>query len=72
MDIPPSRNPRLKSREFLSKPTVKQNLAAIRGLFDYLVTGGLRRKPYILLRAASHARPSVAIAGGKRCFPPVI
>ena len=39
--VTPSRNPRLKSREFLSKPTVKQNLAAIRGLFDYLVTGGV-------------------------------
>ena len=37
----PSRNPRVKNREFLSKPTIKQNLAAIRGLFDYLVTGGI-------------------------------
>ena len=39
--VTPSRNPRVKTTEFLSKPTVKQNLAAIRGLFDYLVTGGV-------------------------------
>ena len=37
----PSRNPRVKNREFLSKPTIKQNLAAIRRLFDYLVTGAI-------------------------------
>ncbi len=39
--VTPSRNPSVKSSEFLSKPTIKQNLAAIRGLFDYLVTGGV-------------------------------
>ncbi len=39
--VTPSRNPRVKAQEFLSKPTIKQNLAAIRGLFDYLVTGGV-------------------------------
>ena len=38
----PSRNRTQKNRDvFLKKPTVKQNLAAIRGLFDYLVTGGV-------------------------------
>ena len=42
----PSRNPRVKNREFLSKPTIKQNLAAIRRLFDYLVTGGTEERTF--------------------------
>jgi len=38
----PSRNRTQKNRDvFLKKPTIKQNLAAIRALFDYLVTGGV-------------------------------
>ena len=38
----PSRNRTQKNRDvFLKKPTVKQNLAAIRALFDYLVTGAI-------------------------------
>lgn len=57
----PSRNPRVKNREFLSKPTIKQNLAAIRGLFDYLVTGGIL--PFN--PAASVRGPKYSIKRGK-------
>ena len=42
LSVSPSRNHTQKTRDvFLKKPTVKQNLAAIRRLFDYLVTGGV-------------------------------
>ena len=59
--VTPSRNPRVKNQEFLSKPTIKQNLAAIRGLFDYLVTGGV-----IPFNPASSVRgPKYRIKRGK-------
>ena len=57
----PSRNPRVKNQELLSKPTIKQNLAAIRRLFDYLVTGGI-----LPFNPASSVRgPKYSIKRGK-------
>jgi site-specific recombinase XerD len=59
--VTPSRNPRVKTEVVLSKPTIKQNLAAIRGLFDYLVTGGV-----IPFNPASSVRgPKYSIKRGK-------
>jgi site-specific recombinase XerD len=50
-----------KSGRGYSKPTVKQNLAAIRMLFDYLVTGGI-----IQMNPASSVRgPRYSIKRGK-------
>jgi site-specific recombinase XerD len=37
-------------QERMAKPTIKQHLAAIRRLFDWLVTGGIHQQPPTLVR----------------------
>jgi site-specific recombinase XerD len=55
-------------QERMAKPTVKQHLAAIRMLFDWLVTGGiLASNPATSVRGPKH----VIKRGNTPCSPPI-